>query len=251
MTVLPVYIGYDAREDAAYQVCRYSMVRKSSMPVYHMALKEKALRYTTLFNRPAWVEGTTRIDGRDGKPFSTEFSFTRFLVPALTQYDGWALFCDCDFLFRGDVAELFAHADESKAAMVVKHDHNPVETVKMDGIAQTVYRRKNWSSLILWNCAHPSNKRLTVEAVNNQPGSWLHGFEWLGDDEIGDLPVSWNWLSGVSPDLGHVPDAIHYTLGGPWFPDCQAMPYADLWMSERHHMLTMQDTRPTKWLGAA
>lgn len=235
--ILPVYIGYDEREDAAYRVCRYSISRHSSLPVYHMPLDQRTLRYTGLFDRPAWVDGKTRIDGRDGKPFSTDFSFTRFLVPMLAQYRGWALFCDCDFLFTRDIAELFALAEPDKAVMVVKHEHVPVEREKMDGIPQTVYRRKNWSSLVLWNCEHPSNKRLTVESVNRQPGSWLHAFEWLKDDEIGALPLSWNWLSGVSEPTDPTPAAIHYTLGGPWFPDWQRVPYADLWREESRHML--------------
>lgn len=236
--VLPVFIGHDVREQIAYEVCRYSMARRSTKPLYHVALKEQALRYIGMMDRPVWREGVQRIDGRDGKPYSTDFSFTRFLVPALCQYDGWALFCDCDFLFLADVAELFDLADDSCAAMVVKHDHAPGESVKMDGVQQTVYRRKNWSSLILWNCGHPSNKRLTVEAVNTRSGSWLHGFDWLADDEIGTLPVGWNWLSGVTTEATP-PKAVHYTLGGPWFPDCRDVPRGDQWITEREHMVRM------------
>jgi hypothetical protein len=129
-------------------------------------LDERRLRHAGLYRREWTYEDGQYYDTRDRKPFSTEFSFTRFLVPSLCQWRGVALFCDCDFLWRTDVAELFALHDPSFAVQVVKHDHNPSETVKMEGQAQTRYLRKNWSSLMLWNCDHPSNLMLTPHKVN-------------------------------------------------------------------------------------
>jgi lipopolysaccharide biosynthesis glycosyltransferase len=227
--VLDIFIGYDAREDEAFRVCRRSLIRRSDSPLHIQSLSIGPLQHSGLFRR-TWhdVEGQ-RFDDLDGKPFSTDFSFTRFLVPALKQYRGWAMFVDCDFAFMGDVAEIFAAADDTKAVMVCKQLHQPNEAVKMDGMLQGTYKRKNWSSLILWNCGHPSNKLLTTEAVNREPGSWLHGFGWLKDDDIGELDARWNWIEGVTQGE---PKAVHYTKGGPWFPEYQDVPYAGVWNRE-------------------
>jgi hypothetical protein len=175
------------------------------------------------------------LDHRPVDPLaSTEFTYTRFLVPHLAGYQGWALFCDCDFLWLADVAELLALADDRYAVMCVQHDHRPPETVKMDGATQTVYPRKNWSSLVLYNCGHPANAALTPEVVNRESGAYLHRFQWLPDAAIGALPETWNWLEGWSaPPAGGPPNAVHFTRGGPWFEAWQAVGYADLWLAER------------------
>lgn len=230
MTV-PVFIGYDSREDEAYQVCVASLERRAATPTHVVKLDGVAARLAGLYDRPFDIEDGQRIDGSDGKPFSTEFSFARFLVPSLSLYQGWALFCDCDFLFLDDISRLWALRDDSKAVMVVKHRHEPREAVKMDGCVQAAYTRKNWSSLVLWNCGHPANTRLRLFEVNRRTGSWLHGFRWLDDDQIGELPVEWNWLSGVSAPIKN-PSAVHFTLGGPWFEDHRHHPYSDLWLEQ-------------------
>lgn len=248
--ILNVFIGYDQREAEAWDVCRHSIARRSSKPVHFVKLDERALRYNGWYDRPWRMDGATKIDQRDGKPFSTDFAFSRFLVPALSLHQGWAAFCDGDFLFTADLAALFALADPSFAVQVVKHHHVASESSKMDGVAQTNYFRKNWSSLILWNCEHPSNKFLTTHAVNHEPGQWLHAFGWLRDEEIGELPVTWNWLSGVSEPIEEVPAGIHYTLGGPWFPNCQDVPYAKLWLNERLSRRGFSGPLPTERLRA-
>lgn len=230
---LPVFIGYDRREHEAYEVCRESLIRHASVPLHIVKLDEAALRQAGAYGREWRQEGPNRIDLGDGKPFSTDFSFTRFLVPALSLYQGWALFCDCDFLFTADVAELFGLADDRYAAMCVKHEHAPREATKMGGITQTAYHRKNWSSLVLWNCGHPANRALSQAVVSTWPGSALHAFVWLADERIGSLPWRWNWLAGVDPPLGIVPAGIHYTLGVPTMPGCEKAPYADLWRAAR------------------
>ena len=238
---LPIYIGYDQREDAAYEVCRESLLRHSSIPLHIVKLDQAALTRAGLYRR-RWrvTEDGNRVDLGDLRPFSTEFAFTRFMVPALSLYQGWALFCDCDFLFTADIAELFDLADPKYAAMCVKHDHDPVEATKMGGVVQSRYRRKNWSSLVLWNCGHPSNAMLTGYVVNQFAGQWLHAFEWLSDAEIGSLPLRWNWLAGVSESLGITPAGIHFTLGGPWIPKVGGMPYEDLWRAE-HDRFTQSE----------
>lgn len=232
-----IYIGWDAREDVAYQVCRNSIMRRNKS--YNVIpLKHKELRKKGLFYRP-WMtcaQDGNRIDMFDMKPFSTEFSHTRFLVPVLNDYKGWALFLDCDMIFTTNPRKLFDLIDNRYACMVVKHNQKPIETKKMDDEPQGKYFRKNWSSFVLWNCAHPKNKFLTIEKVNQMKGADLHAFTWLDDGDIGSLPFSYNWIEGISPNIsayqGARPDVIHYTLGGPWFPEWQDVAYAGLWTEE-------------------
>lgn len=221
MTAFPVFVGFDPKEAISYDVCRHSILARTRLPVSVKPLVQQELRERKLY----W---------RTGDPLaSTEFTYTRFLVPALAGYKGWALYCDCDFLWLADIADLIALADDRFAAMCVHHDHRPTEAMKMDGRVQTLYPRKNWSSLILYNCGHPSNAALTPETVNRETGSFLHRFSWLKDEEIGAVPETWNWLEGwcAKPASGP-PNAIHYTRGGPWFPEWQHVDYADLWLRE-------------------
>jgi len=202
---MKIFIGYDTREDIAYQVCKHSILKRQPNADVK-PLKQQELREAGWYSRP--------ID----KLASTEFTFTRFLVPELTDFKGWAVFMDCDMILTTDIKELFDQADEQYAVLCVKHDYKVENTIKMDGQKQTVYPRKNWSSVMLFNCEHPSNKMLTQELVNNPEinGAYLHRFSWLKDNEIGDLDHTWNYLVGVYNDL-EKPKLIHYTEGGPWF----------------------------------
>lgn len=218
---LRVFVGWDSREDIAWQICRSSMIRQSSRPLTVRPLRQSRLRAAGLYARP--------VDPLA----STEFTYSRFLVPYLAGYEGWALFCDCDFLWLGDVAALFAMADPRYALMCVHHDHRPPETMKMDGCVQTVYPRKNWSSLMLMNCGHPANRALTPEIANTQSGAFLHRFQWLDDEQIGAVPESFNWLEGwCLPPASGKPAAVHYTRGGPWFANWQDVHYAREWLDE-------------------
>lgn len=237
-TALNVVIGYDPREWEAYQVCEHSLLRHASKPVNVVKLDLTTLRETGLYDRPFRVSETGQMwDERDKRPFSVAFSFSRFLVPFIVR--GPALFVDCDFLFRQDVAQLFAEFDPLMAVQVVKHDHQPPGAKKMDNIAQGRYNRKNWSSCVMWNTEHHANRSLTVAAVNSWAGLDLHGFKWLPDCYIGSLPEKWNWLADASPTCGGNPDdigAIHYTSGGPWFDHMQDCPFAAEWLEERRLM---------------
>lgn len=226
----PIYIGFDRREPEATEVACRSLAATCTVPLRVTELREEDLRSSGHYDRPFRVEGHQRFDIRDGKPFSTDFSFTRFLVPVLQDFKDWALFCDGDFLFRADLKDLLDLTDDSKAVMVVKHDYRPAEKTKMDGQRQELYRRKNWSSLILWNCRHPANSALTRKEVNHRPGSFLHGFKWLDDELIGGLPEQWNWLEGwSSPDI--TPCAVHMTRGVPTMRGYEDIPFADEWRS--------------------
>ncbi|MBM3567528.1 MAG: glycosyltransferase [Alphaproteobacteria bacterium] len=227
----PVYIGWDSREDIAFRVARHSLIRRSTVELSVEALRQPDLRARGLYARaPDPLQ-------------STEFTYTRFLVPALREYRGWALFFDCDFLWLADVADLLKRIDDRYAAMCVHHDHRPPEQWKMDGKKQTVYPRKNWSSLVLWNCGHPANRALTPELVNRESGAFLHRFQWLEDEQIGALPETWNWLEGWSkPPAEGTPKVVHMTRGGPWFENWTHVDYAHLWEEERLDYEAVGDT---------
>lgn len=217
----PVYVGYDSREDIAYEVCRHSILTRAKTPVAVIPIKQDSLRAAGHYTRP--------VDPLA----STEFTYTRFLVPFLAGYQGWALFCDCDFLWLADIGELIALADDRYAVMCVHHDHRPPERLKMDGRTQTQYPRKNWSSLVLYNCGHPANRILTPDLANRKSGAYLHRFQWLDDDLIGAVPETWNWLEGwCEPPADGPPNVVHFTRGGPWFEDWQDVEYGELWLAE-------------------
>lgn len=238
--MLQIFIGYDYRQDVAAQVCAFSLKRHASQPVNITFLNHRGLRAAGIFTRPWLIEEDGQFkDLRDGKPFSTEFSHTRFLVQALAPEDaGHVLFVDCDFLFQGDVADLFALADQKKAIQCVQVNWQPPtpDGKKMDGMLQTQYKRKLWSSIMLWNTKHPSNKQCNPFFVNYAPGNVLHAFGWLKDTEVGALPETWNWMEGITDKVKN-PKAIHYTHGGPWLGgDFLTRPFAKEWLDEFEEM---------------
>ena len=222
---MKVFVGYDPREDIAYQVCKHSILTKQPEAIVR-PLVQKELRDAGWYTRPK------------DKLASTEFTFTRFLVPELANFKGWAVFMDCDMILTTDIKELFDQADDKYAVMCVQHDYTPKEGMKMDGQKQTVYPRKNWSSVVLFNCAHPSNARLTQDMVNDPElnGAYFHRFSWLKDEEIGELDHTWNYLVGVYDDI-ETPKLIHYTEGGPWFENYRDCEFNELWKKELQDMM--------------
>jgi hypothetical protein len=219
--VLQVFIGYDPREAVAYHTLAHSILRRSSIPVSIAPLMQSQLK--GLYTRPR------------GPTESTEFSLTRFLVPALSQYRGWSLFMDCDMLCRADIAELasFTERAEDKAVLVCKHDYTPGPKRKFLNQVQSVYPRKNWSSVMLFNNARC--RALSADYVNTATGLELQRFAWLEDGLIGELPLEWNWLVG---EYKANPDArlVHYTIGGPYFSEYRDCDYADEWFEENRRM---------------
>jgi lipopolysaccharide biosynthesis glycosyltransferase len=217
---LKIFIGWDSREDIAYQVAKQSIIDNTESEVDIIPLKQKQLRKDNLYWRTP------------DKLASTEFTFTRYLIPELTNFTGWALFIDCDFVFLDDVQKLFDQVDDSYAVICAQHDYTPKEGIKMDGQQQTVYPRKNWSSMMLINCEHPDNKVLTKETVNDEEkgGAFFHRFSWLEDNKIGKVSYEWNWLVGwyEEPEDGS-PKVLHYTEGGPWFDEYEDCEYALEW----------------------
>lgn len=225
---LKIFVGYDSREDIAWQVCRQSILRHTQGDVEVYPLKQPELRELGLYTR-----------SQDAA--TTEFSITRFLTPYLGAHDGWSIFVDCDFLFTRDVTEIFDLLDPAKALYCVQHDYVPANTIKMDGQKQTVYPRKNWSSFMVFNGAHPNVKALTPEVINSEGPAFLHRFSWLEDDMIGALDLEWNFLEGEYPKPEKTPMCIHYTNGGPWFEEWQDVDFGDDWRAERDLYLSQAE----------
>ena len=214
--MIKVFIGYDSREAVVYHVCAQSIIRHTSQPVSLTPLALNMLR--------GYSE--KHSDG------SNQFIYSRFLTPFLCNYSGWALFIDGDMLLRTDLSDLWALRDETKAVMCVHHDYKTKTQSKYLGSKNQDYPRKNWSSVVLWNCGHPANRDVTPSFIEHATGAQLHRFTWLSDDLIGEIPKVWNWL----PDeFGPNPDAklLHWTLGAPSFHEYADVPMAEEWHRER------------------
>lgn len=231
---LPVFIGYDSREQKSYKACENSIKRRTPN-VVTVPLIQDELRQVGLYSR-----------NKDEKA-STEFSLTRFLVPWMKPRDdsGLAIFCDCDFIFQENLKIMIQNAltsdteDDNIALWVIKWDvmecalHNMKfhqDTSKMGGFQQEYYPRKWWSALVVWNLTHPAHKNLTIEDVNKRPPSWLHRFGWLNDNEIGEIDARWGWLDGYVQPM--IASGIHFTRGTPEWPGWENTFYANKWRKE-------------------
>jgi len=227
---LKVFVGYDPRFPQSYAVTVAS-IRKHAPNVVVRPIVLAHLQGMSQYTRP-----TTREDGKlhdviSGAPMATEFAISRFLVPNLMAYQGHAVFVDGDFLFRDDIRKLARFIRDDKVVSVVQHEYTDKKKTKMNGQPQSNYERKNWSSLMLFNCAHPALKVLTEEKVNKDTGRALHGLGWLKDEQIGSLPEAWNWLEGHSPKAIK-PFAVHFTRGTPEM-GVKPASYAEEWEEQR------------------
>ncbi len=211
---IKIVIGFDQRESVAYHTFCQSIIEKASSPVSFTPL--------AINNLSNYKE--THSDK------SNDFVYSRFLTPYLNEFNGWAIFADGDMICQTDIKELWDLRDDTKALLVVKHDYQTKAHHKYLGNINENYPRKNWSSVILWNCGHPKHKILTPEFIANQTGKYLHRFSWLHDDEIGELPKEWNWLAIEYPENREA-KLIHYTLGTPCFEDYKNTEMAELWYS--------------------
>lgn len=221
------YIGYDAAEHEAAMVAQKTLARASGCP--SELLMAPKLENQGLLYRPVDRRGS-RYDIVSNAPMSTDFANSRFLVPLLCQ-DQWALFTDCDMVFYEDPRRMLAEIKGDCAVWVVKHDYQPSGETKMGNEKQTTYPRKNWSSVMLFNCQHPANRRLSIRDVNERPGRDLHAFYWLADDEIGELDPRWNQLMGVSARREDRVGIEHFTLGGPWLPGWKGVEHDERWLA--------------------
>lgn len=221
--IFDIYIGYDSKEVVAYHTLCQSILEQSSRPVRFTPINLTNLKNLFLRDRNVLQ--------------STEFSFSRFLVPFLSSYRGWSLFMDCDTIVRTDITKLFQLKDPNKAVMLCKHDYVPKEDIKFLGQVQTKYEKKNWSSVMLFN--NEKCKNLSLDYVNSASGLELHQFKWLNDNHlIGSLPLEWNWLVGEYP---HSEEAkiIHFTLGGPYFDQYHYCDYANEWYHWKERMVSV------------
>lgn len=212
--MMDIFIGYDPREASAYHTLCDSILRRTSAPV----------RIVPLF------PNICGVGQRDG---SNTFTYSRFLVPHLMNYEGHALYMDSDMLCFADIAEVFAltSSRDELAVSCVKHDYETVAAKKYLGNKNENYPRKNWSSLMLFNCAHELCRYLTPKIVKEVPGAILHRFKWCTDEHIGALPKEWNHLVGEQP-LSSAAKIAHFTLGTPCFPDYYRSDYAKEWRDE-------------------
>lgn len=226
--MIKVFLGYDRREPVLFSVLSHSIHQHATQPVSITPLLLPQLGETYHRERSSLQ--------------STEFSFSRFLVPYLCDYEGWAVFMDNDMIVKDDLSKLWALRDDRYAVQVVKHDHQPIADTKFRGSIQTKYEKKNWSSVMLFNCARC--KALTVDYVNNATGLQLHQFKWLeSEQEIGELPHRWNHLVGYDKHDEDV-SVIHYTEGGPYFPETEHCEYAQDWLLARDSMNAVGVTPP-------
>ncbi len=209
---IKIVVGFDQLEAIAYHVFCQSVLERSSSPVSFIPLAANTLN-------------NYRDTHKDG---SNQFIYSRFLTPFLSEFNGWAIFADGDMVCNADITELWNLKDPSKAVQVVKHDYKTKKNVKYLGNKNEDYPRKNWSSLVLWNCGHSANKILTPDFIQDKSGSFLHRFSWLTDDQIGELPIEWNWLAIEYPDNPKA-KIIHYTLGTPCFQEYSSTSQADVW----------------------
>jgi hypothetical protein len=227
-----IWIGFDPREAQAFAVCRWSLKHWETTRLPIMGIVLSDLQYRGIYTREVEHRGEQLWDPISDAPMSTEFAISRFFTPHLVKstrtndFENWALFMDCDIMARGSLHPLFQFADSRYAVMVVKHHHDPDYSVKMDGQAQTKYHRKNWSSVMLFNCDHPSNQKLTLDMLNTLPGRDLHRFCWLEDHEIGELPPVWNYLVGHTRTK-EIPRLVHFTDGIPSMRGYEHCEYAD------------------------
>ena len=214
--MIPVFIGYDPREAIAFHVCANSIIRHSSQPVQIIPVALNLFKEYT----------ETHTDG------SNHFIYTRFLVPYMMEWKGHAIFIDGDMIVRDDIAKLWELRDYSKDVQVVKHDYKTRMPIKYLGSKNEDYPRKNWSSVILWNCNSYPNRKLTPEYVMKATGAELHRFTWCTDDHIGELPPEWNWLPDEYGE-NHDAKLLHYTLGTPCFHEFASTPQGSEWHRER------------------
>jgi len=213
--LVTLFAGYDPRESIVYHTFVQSVLETSSLPVCDIPLHVPMLR---------------DFDGQqDG---TNAFIYSRFLVPSIMQFEGWAIYCDSDMLFRDDLAKLWALRDDRYAVMVVKHDYKTRHSLKAIGTAlesrNDDYPKKNWSSMVLWNCGHPRNRIVTRDFASTAGGKMLHRFEWLQEEDIGEIPREWNHLVGEYPYDSHA-KLVHFTLGSPCFDFYRRCDYSEEW----------------------
>jgi lipopolysaccharide biosynthesis glycosyltransferase len=213
LSKVKIYVGFDPRESVVYHTFIQSLIEKSTLPIEITPLAVNTLNFYE--------------ESHQDK--SNDFVYSRFLTPFMSNFEGWSIYVDGDMICQADIKELLTLRDDTKAVQVVKHDYKTKAENKYLDNKNENYPRKNWSSVILWNCSHPKHKILTPEFINKQTGKYLHRFSWLEDEEIGELPIEWNWLAIEYPE-NPLAKLIHYTLGAPCFKEYRETSMAENWL---------------------
>ena len=218
--IADIVVGFDQKEAVAYHTFTQSVIEKSSMPMRFMPLSIGSLtNYKEVH--------------KDG---SNDFIYSRFLVPYLMKFKGWAIYADGDMVCLKDIKKLWDLRDDKFAVQLVKHDYKTKIKTKYWGNKNEDYPRKNWSSLILWNCEHQAHKKLTPEFIQKQTGAFLHRFSWIKDEEIGEIEKEWNWLAMEYEEKKDM-NLIHYTIGTPCFEEYQNESLSSFWKKSFLNML--------------
>ena len=210
--LINIFVGFDQKESITYHAFVQSLIDSSSIPLSITPLAENNLN----------IYNEKHLDG------TNKFTYSRFLVPYLMNFKGWAIYFDGDMVCLSDVKDLIRNFDTNKAVSVIKHDYKTKNSVKYFGQKNEDYPRKNWSSVIIWNCEHPKNKILTPDFIESMNGAFLHRFKWLDNVEIGELDKKWNWLAVEYPEIKDA-NLIHYTLGTPCFEEYKNTSMANYW----------------------
>ena len=218
--IVDIVVGFDQRESVAYHTFTQSVIENSTVPVRFLPLSISSL-------------SNYKEVHKDG---SNEFIYSRFLVPYMMNFKGWAIYADGDMVCLEDIKKLWNLRDNKYAVQVVKHDYKTKITEKYWGNKNEDYPRKNWSSLILWNCEHEAHKILTPDFIQNQSGAFLHRFSWINDDEIGSLDKEWNWLAMEYEEKEPI-NLIHYTIGTPCFKEYEKKSLSQHWKKSFLNML--------------
>ena len=218
--LLNIFVGFDQKEAIAYHTFVQSLIENSTIPLSITPLAENNLDHYT----------EKHTDG------TNQFTYSRFLIPYLMNFKGCAIFADGDMVCLSDIKTLKSYFDPNKAVTVVKHDYKTKHKTKYFGQKNEDYPRKNWSSVIIWNCEHPKNKILTPSFISQKEGSFLHRFKWLDDREIGELPKTWNWLAMEYEDNEEF-NLIHYTIGTPCFKEYSNKTLSKFWKRSYKNLL--------------
>ena len=218
--IVDIVVGFDQRESVAYHTFTQSVIENSTIPVRFLPLSMSSL-------------SNYKEVHKDG---SNEFIYSRFLVPYMMNFKGWAIYADGDMVCLEDIKKLWNLRDNKYAVQVVKHDYKTKITEKYWGNKNEDYPRKNWSSLILWNCEHKSHKVLTPDFIENQSGAFLHRFSWIKDEEIGSIDKEWNWLAMEYEEKESI-KLIHYTIGTPCFKEYEKTSLSSYWKKSFSNML--------------
>jgi hypothetical protein len=212
---LNIYVGYDSNMNDLEGVCKLSILKSIEESLgggkWNNYLEFKPeIKILDIAKLPDY--------NREYANQSTEFTYSRFLIPYLENYEGFSLFVDNDFIFTKTPLSMFNYLSPDDAVACIKYPHYEHDATKFDGEVNIDYPCKLWSSMMFFNNGHEDCKKLTPEVVNTWTGKQLHQFEWT--DKISEIPQKYIFVEGYdNPEEKWDYTGIHYTRGGPWIND--------------------------------